>query len=79
MNLDVIKPQLKELLKKRGKSLYWLQKQTGLTYITLMKIRDNRTSAIDYRVLSAICTALDCGPGEFLQYIPDKKKRGAAK
>ena len=73
MNNDVIQTRIDELLRGRGKSLYWLAKETGIAYPTLWRLRDSKTESIAFRVLESICLALECGPGDVLVIVPDKK------
>lgn len=37
--------------------------------MNLSKIKNNRVSAIRFSVLAAICAALDCQPGDILEYV----------
>ena len=66
MKRRMIVCKLKSLLEKKGKTLYWLSKETGVAYNSLKNIRDNKTQAISWVVLEAICEALDCEPGDVL-------------
>jgi len=71
----MIKTTLANLLKLRGRSLYWLAKETGIAYTTLHKLGKHETGGIDFRVLNKICGALECQPGDLLLYEPDKPLR----
>lgn len=73
MNSDVIQTRIDELLRERGKSLYWLAKETGIAYPTLWRLRDSKTESIAFRVLEGICLALECSPGDVLIISADKK------
>lgn len=73
MNSDVIQTRIVDLLRERGKSLYWLAKETGIAYPTLWRLRDSKTESIAFRVLEGICLALECNPGDVLVIVPDKK------
>lgn len=73
MNTVVIQTRIAELLQKRGKSLYWLAKETGIAYPTLWRLRDSKTESIAFRVLESICLALACTPGDVLVIVHDKK------
>jgi putative transcriptional regulator len=64
-----IKVKIDELLKKRGRTRYWLVKQTGITYPAVMKLCEGETQRIEFSTLSAICNALECQPGELLENI----------
>lgn len=75
MNSDVIQTRIAELLLERGKSLYWLAKETGIAYPTLWRLRDSKTESIAFRVLEGICLALGCNPGDVLVIVPGKQGR----
>ena len=51
---------LQETLKNRGKSQYWLAKQTGIAISTISNMCNGKTSRIEFSVLQKICDALDC-------------------
>lgn len=61
-----VKNNLNELLQKKDKSLYWLAKETGISYPTLHKINKNETEGIKFSILEAICNALECKLEELL-------------
>lgn len=76
MNTDVIQTRIAELLQERGKSLYWLAKESGIAYPTLWRLRDSKTESIAFRVLESICLALGCTPGDVLILVKEKKSSG---
>ena len=53
--------RLDRIMVERGRSLNWLA--------DLSKIKNNRVSAIRFSALAAICAALDCQPGDILEYV----------
>lgn len=55
------------LLEKKGKSLYWLAQETGISYPTLHKISKNETDSIKFSILELICKVLECRLEEFLE------------
>lgn len=57
---------LHKTLKAKGKSIYWLNKVTGISSSTLSRICNNKTTAIDFAVLDKICDALDCEVSDIL-------------
>jgi putative transcriptional regulator len=73
MNKDVIQTRIADLLHQRGKSLYWLAKETGIAYPTLWRLRDSKTESIAFRVLESICLALGCTPGDVLVIVSNKE------
>jgi putative transcriptional regulator len=74
MKSGVIYIRLDRILEKRGKSLYWLSASAGVPYPTLWKLVKKETqSSVNLHVLSKICSALDCLPGDILIYEEDEE------
>ena len=59
------------LLDKRMK-LKDLAEATGLAVNNLSVLKTNKARAVRFSTLNSICKALNCTPGELLEYIPDK-------
>ena len=59
--------KLREVLDQRNKSIYWLNKQTGIASSTLSRICNNKTTSIEFSVLDKICEALDCKVSDILE------------
>lgn len=55
-------------------SLKDLAEQVGIANINLSKIKTGKVSAIRFSTLNAICEALDCQPGDILEYQKDIEK-----
>jgi putative transcriptional regulator len=66
MNTGMVKTRIEEVLAERGLSLYWLAKESGVTYAALWNLKEKRTDGITFTLLDAICKALDCQPGDIL-------------
>ncbi len=49
-------------------SLKDLSEQVGVANVNLSKLKNGRVSAIRFSTLEAICQALDCQPGDLLEY-----------
>lgn len=62
----MVKTRIEEALAERGRSLYWLAKESGVTYAALWNLKERRTDGITFSLLDAICKALDCQPGDIL-------------
>lgn len=60
---------LNETLQQKGKTQYWLSKQTGISAATINNICNEKTSGIQFYVLDKICKALDCTVDDII--IPD--------
>ncbi len=63
--------RLDPMMVERHVSLQDLAPQVGITQANLSKIKNNRVSALRLSTLAAICEALDCQPGDLLEYIYD--------
>ena len=48
-----------------------LAERIGLTEVNLSRIKTGKISAVRFSTLDAICRALDCQPGDILEYVPD--------
>ena len=57
---------LDELLESRGMTLKALSDTVGVSVVNLSVMKNNRAKAIRYSTLTAICTALNCQPGDLL-------------
>ncbi len=62
------------LLDKRMK-LKDLAEATGLAVNNLSILKTNKARAIRFSTLNNLCKALDCMPGDLLEYIPDEHER----
>lgn len=68
-----IKVNLDLMLVKRGKSLTELSEEVGVTISNLSILKTGKAKAVRFSTLEAICEALDCQPGDILEYEPDNK------
>ena len=59
------------LLKERGISSYAIRKSNIVSQAALTKMK-NGEGNIDTRTLERLCAALNCQPGDILEYVPDK-------
>jgi|HigsolmetaAR203D_1030402.scaffolds.fasta_scaffold00154_45 putative transcriptional regulator len=64
VNLDV-------MLAKRKMSVTELSERVGITMANLSILKNGKAKAIRLSTLDAICRALDCQPGDILEYRPD--------
>ena len=55
----------------RKMSLNELSEKVGVSNVNLSKLKTGKVSAIRFSTLNDICTALECQPGDILEYIPD--------
>ena len=61
-----------ELLKKRGKTKYWLYKQMGMSYQNFTRMINNQTKSIKYDNLEAMCYIFECRLDELLVFTDDE-------
>jgi putative transcriptional regulator len=52
----------------RKMSLLQLSEKVGVSNVNLSKMKTGKVSAIRFSTLDAICDALDCQPGDILEY-----------
>ena len=52
----------------RSKSLTDLASEVDITLANLSILKNNKAKAVRFSTLEAICKALDCQPGDILQY-----------
>ena len=55
----------------RKMSLNELSAKVGVSNVNLSKTKTGKISAIRFSTLNAICKALDCQPGDILEYKED--------
>lgn len=65
INLDV-------MMARRKMSLNELSERVGLTLSNLSILKTGKAKAIRFSTLEAICEALECQPGDILEYVQDK-------
>jgi putative transcriptional regulator len=79
MRRNMIKITLNEALQKKGRSVYWLTQNSGVPHVTLWKLSKAETqNSINLPVLSRICAALECEPGDLLKFVPDAEAEAIA-
>ena len=57
---------------KRKMSLGELSQRVDVTMANLSILKNNKAKAVRFSTLEAICAALDCQPGDILEYVPDE-------
>ncbi len=68
INLDV-------MMAKRKMGLGELAAKVDITLANLSILKNNKARAVRFSTLEAICRALDCQPGDILEYVEDDGKR----
>ncbi len=66
VNLDV-------MMARRKMSLSELSQKVDITLANLSILKNNKARAVRFTTLEAICRALDCQPGDILEFVDDEK------
>ena len=66
VNLDV-------MMAKRKISLNQLSERVDLTLSNLSILKTGKAKAIRFSTLDSICKALDCQPGDILEFVSEEK------
>lgn len=67
INIDV-------MLAKRKMSVTELSERVEITMANISILKNGRAKAIKLDTLNKICKALDCQPGDILEYVPDEEE-----
>jgi putative transcriptional regulator len=65
INIDV-------MLAKRKMSVTELTEKVGITMANLSILKNGKAKAVRFSTLEAICKALDCQPGDIIEYQRDE-------
>jgi len=65
VNLDV-------MMAKRKMSVTELANKVDITMANLSILKNNKAKAVRFTTLDAICRALDCQPGDILEYVKEE-------
>ena len=68
VNLDV-------MMAKRKMSLGELAQKVDITRANLSILKNNKARAVRFSTLEAICKALDCQPGDILEFVPEEENQ----
>lgn len=71
----MINIRLDYVLLDRRMKLKDLAEATGLAVNNLSILKTNKARAIRFSTLESICKALNCTPGDLIEYIPDKAEK----
>lgn len=62
---------LDAMLTRRSMTLTELSDRVGITIANLSNLKTGKARAIRFTTLDAICTALDCQPGDLIEHLPE--------
>jgi len=69
----LIEIRIDALLEERGRTFYWLAKETGISHTTLWRLKKGRAVGINFPTLEQICRTLGCQPGDVLKLAVEKQ------
>lgn len=64
INIDV-------MLAKRKMSVTELSERVGITMANISVLKNGKAKAVKISTLNSICKALECQPGDILEYVED--------
>ncbi|MCL7965241.1 MAG: helix-turn-helix transcriptional regulator [marine benthic group bacterium] len=67
-----IKVNLDLVLLQRGMTLTELSETVGITLANLSVLKTGKARAVRFSTLEALCEALECQPGQILEYVRDE-------
>ena len=67
VNIDV-------MLAKRKMSVTELSEKLGITMANVSILKNGKAKAVKVETLNKLCAALDCQPGDILEYVEDSKE-----
>ncbi|ODS73240.1 MAG: transcriptional regulator [Cytophagaceae bacterium SCN 52-12] len=67
VNLDV-------MMARRKMSLNELSRRVGISNVNLSVLKTGKAKGVRFDTLAAICKALDCQPGDILEYVDTEQK-----
>jgi len=67
VNLDL-------MMVKKKMSLTELSERVGVTLANLSILKTGKARAIRFSTLEAVCKALDCQPGDILEYVEERDR-----
>lgn len=60
------------MLAKRKMSVTELSERVGITMANISILKNGKAKAIKLDTMDKICRALDCQPGDILEWVPDE-------
>jgi putative transcriptional regulator len=70
-----IKSRLAVVLAEKEMKLNELEEKTGISLNNLSILKTGKAKAVRFSTLNEICKALNCQPGDLLQYVPDEERK----
>ena len=61
------------MLAKRKMSLTELSERVGITLANMSILKTGKARAVRLETLDRLCAALDCQPGDLMEFLPEEK------
>ncbi len=71
----MIEVRIDQLLKARGRTFYWLAKETGISHTTLWRLKKGKALGINFITMVKLSEALDCQPGDIFLFIKQQRQQ----
>ena len=55
---------IQKLLDKKGKTRYWLSRQTGISHQNLTKMARGKARGVRFETIEILCQVLECTPND---------------
>ena len=62
--MGMIRFNIEALLEQRGKSRYWLAKQSGMSHQNVTKMVRNQAKGVRLETIEIFCQVLECTPND---------------
>ncbi len=74
----MVRLRVRQQLKKRGWTAYRLAKESGLSMTLAYRLArpGGRFGRLDRKTLDRLCTVFQCQPGDLLEWVPDRRRKG---
>ena len=69
-----VRVRIKELLKEKKRTKYWLIKNVEGGYQSISNLMNNQSTAIRFETLEKLCKVLECTPGDILE-LSERRRR----
>jgi putative transcriptional regulator len=69
-----IKVTLDEVMERRGVNLTQLAQAIDITLANLSILKTGKAKAMRFSTLEALCSVLDCQPGDILSFDPNEEE-----
>ncbi len=66
---------IEKLLKRQGKTKYWLCKNMNITSRNLNRVLKGETTSISFKYLEDMCHLLNCEIGELISFEREQKNQ----